>query len=308
MAYKETTRSKHSSREIDTGPILGIIGGILGMIIGLIIIFAGRSLTWSTGYEEGTLIFGMITFILSLTALYSSLRWRYIKEGGQKGEFSIMIGILAPAAICFSTAGLLWLVPGPIMIISSGILGRRIYKRFKQSETDAQKISIGFRGAHALLVTIGAVLISVPILIGPLIGELGLLNIDVEGRESGTRPMDIVWSDGGPEERVEEHVLGVLLVHIVLLLSSISLVITGIMSRRNVAIGISIFTLVLMIFFFLSIPNVLFNVEVDIDQFSGEHFRSISAGMIVVIIGSALALGSFLYHGGSPASEKEDPS
>lgn len=281
----------------DPGATLGIIGGVVGILTGLVQMSEGESLRWLTGYNASPVIMGIITILLSFTALYSAFRWKYPSKRGQN-DVAVLVGLLAPAVICFYTSGLLWFVPGPLLLVSSAIIAGRMMEKRKGSKMGAgSKERVPFRGRHAFLVILGAVLISLPVVLGPLFHGVDLVNTEVRGVEAGTAPLGIVWSEDMDGNVSREEVHGVFAMHILLLVSALALIMSGIFSGRNIGIGISTSVLVLLIFFFIFIPNILFTTGMDIQQFSTEHFGSMGPGMYCCLIGSSMVLGSFLYHG-----------
>ncbi|MEA3557887.1 MAG: hypothetical protein U9R75_01410 [Candidatus Thermoplasmatota archaeon] len=275
------------------GPVIGMIGGALGMGAGLFRI--EDDLYWLTGNKVRTFTLGLVTVLLSFLALYSSFRWKYPSKKKETKMIMVLIGLLVPSVICFMTAGVLWFIPGAFLLTSAGMLSNRMIRNRGPVSKDAEKIP--FRGKYACLVTLGCVLIASPVLLGILSDDLSLVHHMTGTEEAGTMPLDKVWSIDDSGERHEDKVTGVLLMNISLLISSISIFVSGLLGKRNLSIGNATAILVILLFFFIFIPNILFTRGIDITLFSGDHFRSVSIGMYSVMLGGAIILGSNLHFG-----------
>ncbi|TFG15772.1 MAG: hypothetical protein EU535_00830 [Promethearchaeota archaeon] len=97
--------------------LVGVLGSILGVIIGFIEFSIGSSIGEWIGNKEDPMTLGIITMLLSIIALTSSL-YGYLKQEFSKNLILlIIIGQLLPTVICFTTVGLLWFIPGPILLL-----------------------------------------------------------------------------------------------------------------------------------------------------------------------------------------------
>jgi hypothetical protein len=299
MAYKERMDGGDpKKRDLDRiGPVIGMIGGALGMGVGSFRILFGDDLSWLMGNKVRTFTLGLVTLLLSFLALYSSFRWKYPSKKKETKMIMVLTGLLVPSVICFMTAGVLWFLPGAFLLTSAGILSNRIIKERNKDPVHKDAERIPFRGKYAYLVTLGCVLIASPVLLGILSDDLSLVHHVTGTEEAGIGSPDNVWSIDESGERHEDKVTGVLLMNLSLLISSISIFVAGLLGKRNLSIGTATAILVVLLFFFIFIPNILFTRGIGITLFSGDHFRSVSIGMYSAMLGGAIILGSNLRFG-----------
>lgn len=119
-------RRRHSQGKLD-GPgwayRLGLPGAALGVIAGLIQWAFGGDIPDWTGNKLHPGRLGLITTALSALALvsihaatgrpYLATPHRALLAG---------VGVLAPAAICFTTVGRLWYLPGPLLLVAGALI------------------------------------------------------------------------------------------------------------------------------------------------------------------------------------------
>ncbi len=110
-----------------------IFGGGLGMVAGLLQTFFGHGMGSWSGAKANPAGLGLLTVLLSAVAILSGL-WLSGKVRPTRGSapgrdpvspqqsMAILVGLLIPAALCFSTVGRLWYLPGVILLVAAGVL------------------------------------------------------------------------------------------------------------------------------------------------------------------------------------------
>jgi hypothetical protein len=101
---------------------LAAAGATLGIVAGLLELTIGPSIREWVGDKQDTTRLGLTTIVLSSAALAAaaSLRRRGRRAGGRR--LAVVLGLVVPAVICFTTVGRLWLLPGPLLLAAAGLL------------------------------------------------------------------------------------------------------------------------------------------------------------------------------------------
>jgi hypothetical protein len=96
--------------------VLSVVGVTLGVVAGVVQLSLGSTIPAWTGNKADTTGLGVTTIVLSLiagAALWQLRRplhtWTWVACG--------VVGIAAPA-VCFTTVGRLWFVPGPVLLVT----------------------------------------------------------------------------------------------------------------------------------------------------------------------------------------------
>jgi len=101
---------------------LGAAGAGIGAIAGLVQIVIGPEIRDWVGDKQDTTRLGVTTLLLSLIALSAvALLWRRPAASGPT-RLLAAAGLLIPAAICFTTVGRLWYLPGALLIAAGVIV------------------------------------------------------------------------------------------------------------------------------------------------------------------------------------------
>ncbi len=106
---------------------LGISGSVLGILAGLIELSIGAQIRPWIGNKESPEALGLLTLILSSVALAALLSARNHEAPTNNGKLAVLFGILLPAAICFTTVGRLWYVPGALLVAAALLLVREYW-------------------------------------------------------------------------------------------------------------------------------------------------------------------------------------
>ena len=100
---------------------LGLVGGALGTLAGVVELTVGASIRSWIGDKHDPTRLGLVTVALSLVALASALALLR-RPGGSPARRAVLgFGLLLPGAICFTTVGRLWYVPGALLV-AAGML------------------------------------------------------------------------------------------------------------------------------------------------------------------------------------------
>jgi hypothetical protein len=100
---------------------LGITGGILGALAGVTQAAAGSHIPQWTGNKASPLGLGLLTVGLSLAALAAASTLRPTAALPPRRRVFAALVLLAVGALCFSTVGRLWYIPGIFMLAAFGI-------------------------------------------------------------------------------------------------------------------------------------------------------------------------------------------
>lgn len=92
------------------------------MIAGIIQATAGSRIPDWTGNKDNPVGLGLLTILLSLIALGAAASVRGSAETSAGRRVTVALALLIPGALCFSTVGRLWYVPGALMIVASGMM------------------------------------------------------------------------------------------------------------------------------------------------------------------------------------------
>lgn len=173
---------------------LGKLGSILGALAGIVELSIGtRILAW-IGNKENPIELGLVTIFLSGVAFLSVHSASNPVMPPKDRKLANFLGVLLPAAICFTTVGRLWYLPGSLLLLTSILLANRYWfhrSRDGSSLEDSRK----FRW-NAIAGGIGSLLILVSVSLAFSIDNLGLFQSNILVKADLIRvlvvPMDIV--------------------------------------------------------------------------------------------------------------------
>jgi hypothetical protein len=99
------------------GPVvlgLGLAGAALGIAAGFVQLFAGRVIPEWTGNKADTVGLGLATIALTIVA--AVCLWQIQRSPGRWSRWVPAVAGIAAVAVCFTTVGRLWYLPGPLLI------------------------------------------------------------------------------------------------------------------------------------------------------------------------------------------------
>lgn len=113
-----TTSAPRTSRDA-LAVTLARLGAGLGVLAGLLELTVGPTIRDWVGDKQDTTRLGLATIILGCVALASiTVRSRPV----ERHRLAAASGLLLPGLIGFSTVGRLWLIPGPLLLVSGTML------------------------------------------------------------------------------------------------------------------------------------------------------------------------------------------
>jgi hypothetical protein len=279
--------------------LLGKLGSVLGALAGLIELTIGtRILPW-IGNKESPFVLGFVTIILSTIAFLSILSARKYVSPTNDQKLAIFLGVLLPAAICFTTVGRLWYLPGSLLLLSSIFLAYSYW--FCQSEVSSSlKVSRKFR-VNQIIGGIGSLLVLASVAMAFFISSFGLFQSEILVKANLIRfqvvPMDIVRLDSlsANVNLIDEiEVSLVMFVYIFLILgAAIALVASLVDSRIFRGIG-SFIVLTGLVLFIIGLPVIVGQTEYpSLDYLS--LIGSLGMGWYISFFGMIFILTASLY-------------
>lgn len=119
---------------------LGTWGATLGMLAGVVELSIGAHICPWIGNKENPAVLGLVTILLSGLALAAFIVVRKQEPRTNDGKLAILLGALLPAAICFTTVGRLWYLPGALLMVAAALLAYEFWM------TPQAKVSPGTSG------------------------------------------------------------------------------------------------------------------------------------------------------------------
>lgn len=130
-------------------------GAMLGMLAGLIETTLGASIRPWIGNKENPFILGLVTMLLS------GLAWVTVRMAQKRvpstanGKLATILGVLVPAGVCFTTVGMLWYLPGILLLVSVSLLLADFWRERPRTAIQPWRWVSGL-GALIILFTFGA--------------------------------------------------------------------------------------------------------------------------------------------------------
>lgn len=273
------------------GSMLGILAGLMEMCIGV------RILSW-IGNKQNPTILGLITFFLSGVAFLSVVSARKRVKPSNDRKLLIFLGVLLPAAICFTTVGRLWYLPGSILIMTCILLVYEYW--FGQSKDNSKKIFSKKFWINQIVGGIGSLIILVSVVLGFFNSSFGLFKSEILVNTSHFRfevlPMDILRStnlSGRVTASQDIEVSLVMIVYIILILgASIAFISSLVNSRLFKGIGGTLVFAGLILFLFW-LPGIISQTEITTISFR-YIMGSLGLGWYISIVGMSLIMISSL--------------
>jgi hypothetical protein len=99
----------------------GLLGGALGVLAGVVQAAAGTHIPDLTGNKGSPVALGLLTVFLSGCSIFFATQLRITTPMSSGRRVVAAIGLLVPGALCFSTAGALWYLPGVVLLLAGGL-------------------------------------------------------------------------------------------------------------------------------------------------------------------------------------------
>ena len=275
---------------------LGIWGAALGMLAGLVELGMGPQIRPWIGNKENPAILGLVTILLSGMALAAAAVARKQEANTNDGKLAIFLGVLFPAAICFTTVGRLWYLPGSLLVGSAALLAYEFWIAPLPSATPGPSSDKGWR----LIAGIGSLVILCSIGMAFWNSQFGMFQAEVLIRADRIRfeilPIDFVrrtaLANGAlTVENVE--VSQVMIIYILLILGAVLAFIASLTASRlftGIGGGIVLIGLILCLVW---LPGIMAQAQYADDYLN--LVRSFGWGWYLATAGMILILASSLF-------------
>jgi uncharacterized membrane protein YozB (DUF420 family) len=127
------------------------LGASLGIVAGLAELTLGPHVRSWVGNKQDTTRLGLATIALSAIALLAAVTWLRRKDASTGTQLLIVVGLLVPGAICFTTVGRAWYLPGALLLAAAAMA---IADLREDARSAAE--TIGRRWLDVLTVVLGA--------------------------------------------------------------------------------------------------------------------------------------------------------
>ena len=278
---------------------LGRWGAVLGMLAGLVELGIGSQIRPWIGNKENPAILGLVTILLSGMALAAVTVARKQEAHTNDSKLAIFLGVLLPAAICFTTVGRLWYLPGSLLVGSAALLAYQFWIAPSSNATPATSSDKGWRliagiGSLVIFGSIGMAfwnsqfgLFQAEVLIGADRIRLAILPIDFVRRTA-------LASGALAVENVE--VSQVMIIYIQLSLGAVLAFIASLTASRlftGIGGGIVLIGLILCLVW---LPGIVAQVHYANDYINlvrsfGWGWYLATAGMILIVVSSLFQVG-----------------
>ncbi len=101
---------------------LATAGAALGILVGLVDVAVGSSIRGWVGNKLDTTTLGLGTVALASIALASAIAWQRPGGAGGGRRPATVLALGVPAAICFTTIGRLWYLPGLLLLGAAALI------------------------------------------------------------------------------------------------------------------------------------------------------------------------------------------
>ena len=133
------------------GAYLATVGASLGIVAGLVELTLGPHIRSWVGGKQDTTRLGLATITLSAIALLAAVMWLQRTEASPGTRLLVVVGLIVPGVICFTTVGRAWYVPGALLVVAAAMAASELRQ-------DAREVveSISRHWLAALTVVLGA--------------------------------------------------------------------------------------------------------------------------------------------------------
>jgi hypothetical protein len=95
------------------------MGASLGIVAGVVELTLGPHIRSWVGDKQDTTRLGLATIALSAIALLAAVAWLQRREASPGTRLLVLVGLIVPGVICFTTVGRAWSVPGPLLVVAA---------------------------------------------------------------------------------------------------------------------------------------------------------------------------------------------
>jgi hypothetical protein len=97
------------------------MGASLGIVAGLAELTLGPHIRSWVGNKQDTTRLGLATIALSAIALLAAVAWLRRSQASPGARLLVVVGLIVPGVICFTTVGRAWFVPGALLVVAAAM-------------------------------------------------------------------------------------------------------------------------------------------------------------------------------------------
>lgn len=170
---------------------LGTWGAVLGILAGVVELSIGTQIRPWIGDKENPVVLGIVTLLLSVMAFVAVLIASKQDAQTNDGKLAIFLGVLLPTAICFTTVGRLWYLPGVLLTVSVLFLAYEFWMN-----PQARDVPVSSKRTRRMIAAIGSLVILISMGLAFWKSAFGLFQVEIPVRVDRVRleilPMDLV--------------------------------------------------------------------------------------------------------------------
>jgi hypothetical protein len=275
---------------------LGTWGAMLGMLAGLVELSIGTQIRPWIGDKENPVVLGIVTLLLSGMVFVSMTIASKRDALTNDGKLAIFLGVLLPTAICFTTVGRLWYLPGILLVVSVLSLAYEFWLK-----PQARDVPVSSERTRRMIAAIGSLVILTSIGLAFWKSKFGLFQVEIPVRVDCLRleilPMDFVrrtaLTNGAMLiENIESS--QVMVVYILLIVGAVLALISSLTSSRLFTkIGGAV-VLIGLLLFLIWLPSILSQA-----QYIPEYpclLKSLGWGWYLSVTGMVMILSGVFSH------------
>ena len=128
---------------------LAAAGAGLGIIAGIVDVAVGGTIRDWVGNKLDTTTLGAGTIALSAVALVAAIAWQRPNGHNDGRRLATILALAVPAAICFTTIGRLWYIPGLLLLAATVLIVLTSSRRELTEAVDEHRWRIGLTAVLA---------------------------------------------------------------------------------------------------------------------------------------------------------------
>ena len=160
------------------GAYLAVAGASLGIVAGLVELAVGPDIRSWVGNKLDTTRLGLATITLSAIALLAAITWLRRRATSPGARLLIVIGLIVPGLVCFTTVGRAWYPPGALLVVAAAMAAsdlledaHAVLEATRRRWLAALTVVLG-----AFYIFLGATALGVPGMVG-VVGGITILTV-----------------------------------------------------------------------------------------------------------------------------------
>jgi hypothetical protein len=110
------------------GAALAALGASLGVVAGVLELVLGPHIRSWVGNKQDTTRLGLATLALSAIALLAAVTWLRRQDAAVGTRLLVVVGLIVPGLICFTTAGRAWYLPGALLVVAAAMAASELHE------------------------------------------------------------------------------------------------------------------------------------------------------------------------------------